>query len=241
MSLIDLFKGFHGKAIQQEFPPSARVLFDTVVFKLNEAYWPNNLVFSERDLIQLTGLKKTTLHEAKHFLTSRHLLECKAFKNKTSYALGSEMRQILATTNRPPTDRSATASGASIIRPHEDVKTEDLSSKDERAREFEELLGYWGSVGGGRLSFEHQSELWSLVEKRGVEWVKSAMREASDTNGSRFGVNMKLLRAVIERKAKSKPKVDLKGVEAHEYTKPPEYDFLDEWDRDRGRQNSQGR
>ena len=83
MSLINLFKEFHSEAIQQEFPPSARVLFDTLLYKFNEAFWQGELVLSERDLVQLTSLPKTTVNEAKRYLASRHIINITKFKNKS--------------------------------------------------------------------------------------------------------------------------------------------------------------
>ena len=102
MSLIDLFKDFHHDAIQQEFPPSARVLFDTLLYKFNEAFWTDELVLSERDLTQLTSLPKTTLNEAKHFLASRHIIKVTQFKNKTAYSLNSTF--FSQTERRPVSD-----------------------------------------------------------------------------------------------------------------------------------------
>lgn len=104
MSLIDLFRGFHSEAIQQEFPSSTRVLYYTLLGEFNSARWIDKLAFSERDLMQLTGLKKSTLHDAKHFLTSRHIIKCAPFKNKTSYSLVTDRWQSSGT-NRPVTDQ----------------------------------------------------------------------------------------------------------------------------------------
>ncbi len=146
MSLIDLWKGFHSDAIQQEYPPSPRVLFDTLIFKLNERFWGDELVLSERDLIQMTGLKKTTLHDAKQFLASRHIIKCTPFKNKTSYSLGEKMQELLdrpipdqpATSKRPVSDQSPTTSrpvsdqllATPTKRVREDLKTKDLKTLD---------------------------------------------------------------------------------------------------------------
>ena len=271
MSLIDLFKGFHRTAIQQEFPPSTRVLFDTIVFELNEEFWPDSLVFSERDLMYLTGLKKTTLHDAKHFLTSRHVIECKPFKNKFAYRLGDEFLQLLQkgnhqptsqpTTNRPlnrplnrlPTDqstdhltdqssRSNTQLSITTQDKTKELKIKELSSDiNARTRDthtVNDLLEYWDDeLRGGRLAMEHLAEINVLLKRYGFEWVKAAMKEAADANGSRFGLSMKLFRAVVETKAKAKSNQQLRllkggessGKREYQYAKPPEYDFLDEF------------
>ena len=111
---------------------------------------------------------------------------------------------------------------------------------------LDNLLEYWErDLRGGRLSIEHQSQIAAWLETYGYEWLEAAMREASDTNGNSHGLNFKLLRGVVERKANppQKPKPQpLKGGKKngqreHQYAKPPEYDFLDEWERERGAAN----
>ena len=249
MSLIDLFKGFHRDAIQQEFPPSARVLFDTLLYKFNEAFWTDKLVLSERELIQLTGLPKTTVNDAKRFLAARHIIKITSFKNKTSYSLGDEWAKLVPTNLRPVTDQSLTTNrpaadrfgGLSITHVREDVKTSDktsdnlsvgLSARARNTTELDTLLEYWdGELKGGRLTFAHQSQIGGWLAQHGLAWVKAAMREASDANGNSHGLNFKLLRGVIERKANPVP---LKGGEKngeskHHYKQPPKYDFLGEY------------
>lgn len=209
MGMIDLFKGFHSEAIQQEFPPGARVLFDTLVYKFNEAYWADELVLSERDLVHLTGLKKTTLHEAKHFLTSRHLVERKVFKKKEAYSLGERMKKLLsdqqATGKRPIGDRSE---AMPIKRVREDVKTPDNDSMDgASACELDEVVDYWErDLRGGVLSFEHQSQIAVYLSQKGAPWLRAIMAEASAANGNNRGLTPKFLFAVIARKlAAEKP------------------------------------
>ena len=80
------------------------------------------------------------------------------------------------------------------------------------SKEFEDLLEYWDEeLHGGRLSFEHQSEILALVQRHGASWVKAAMKEASDVNGGgnryrSYGVNMQLFRGVVRRKLNPSPK-----------------------------------
>lgn len=247
MSLINLFKEFHRDAIQQEFPPSTRVLFDTLLYKFNEAFWTDKLVLSERELISLTGLPKTTVNDAKRFLAARRIIKITPFKNKTAYSLGDEWAKLAPTTNRPVTDRSPTTNrpaadrfgGLSITHVREDVKTLDnlsvgLSAGAENFSEVDTLLEYWdGELKGGRLTFEHQSQISAWLAQHGFEWVKAAMREASDANGNRHGLNFKLLRGVVERKANPPLRI-VKGGEkrasnpqkqGYAYASAPEYDI----------------
>ena len=209
MSLIDLFKGFHCEAIKQEFPTSARTLFDTLLYKFNANFWTDELVLSERDLTQLTSLPKTTLNEAKHFLASRHIIKVTQFKNKTAYSLNStfvsQVTDQSPTTNRPLADRSSeNPNNACAI----DVKTlrQNQSIACEKVEELDALLDYWGrDLHGGRLSFEHQSKLSALMKERGADWLKAAMKEASDTNNNPRGLSPKFLFGVIARKTKEPP------------------------------------
>lgn len=205
MSLIDLFKGFHCEAIQQGYPPSARTLFDTLLYKFNANFWTDELVLSERDLIQLTSLPKTTLNEAKHFLASRHIIKVTQFKNKTAYSLNStfvsQVTDQSPTTNRPLADRSSeNPNNACAI----DVKKlrQNQSIACEKVEELDELLDYWAKLDGGRLSFEHQSKLSALLKERGSAWLKAAMTETADANNNPRGLSPKFLFSVIARKGK---------------------------------------
>ena len=199
--------------------------------EFNDAFWIDSLVFSERDLIKITGLKKTTLHEAKHFLTSRHVIKCKLFKNKTAYSFDGDIAKILAaTTKRPLTDQSPTTNRPVAdqfgVLPNtherEDVKTEDVKTEfngyanaHANSQGLDTVLEYWSDeLGGGRLTFEHQSKLVVFIERYGVEWVKAAMDEAADVNHDRYGVKPKLLFAILGNKAKPKQQLRLlKGGE----------------------------
>lgn len=209
MGFIDLFKGFHCEAIQQEFPPSARVLYDTLLFKFNEEYWVDSLVFSERDLIQLTGLKKTTLHEAKHFLTSKHIIKCTPFKKKTAYSLDGELKKIQATSNRPVADQQATSNRpvGSVPYTHarKDVKTEDVKTNNHdsagaNTQELDEVLEYWEAQGGGRLTFEHQSEIAAWLAKKGLLWLKEAIKTAANANNNPRGMSFNFLKAIVSNR-----------------------------------------
>ena len=251
MSFIDLYNGLHSEATQQGFPPSARVLIYTLVGEFNSARWIDSLVFSERDLIRLTGLKKTTLHEAKHFLTSRRLITCKPFKNTFSYSLGDDLKSLLsrpvgdqkATIYRPEGDQKATTFENSNI--HACDKTEDKKIKDisVRARAFDVLTNWnseieelltklWRENNGCRVTAELLSYFQTLVEKHGLEWTKDAIKFASAKyGGSYWDMTLDYLRKrVAEMEGGStngsrqpNPKV------APITSKPPEYTGNEPW------------
>lgn len=204
MSFIDLYNGLHSEVTQQGFPPSARVLIYTLVGEFNSARWADSLVFSERDLICLTGLKKTTLHEAKHFLTSRRVITCKPFKNTFTYSLGDDLKSLLSrpvgdqkpTIYRPVGDHLPTAFENSNIRAR--VEVEDIKTKEkERAGACEKipewdsdieerLTKLWRENNGCRVTAELLSYFQTLVEKHGAQWTQDAIKFASAKYGGSY-------------------------------------------------------
>lgn len=218
MSFIDLYRELHADKIQQEFPPSSRVLIDTLIGEFNSARWIDSLVFSERDLVRLTGLKKTTLHEAKHFLTSRDYIKCTPFKKKARYSLGDKLKEWLnrpigdhqPTSNRPVGDQLPTTFENPNIRVRdktEDFKTQDLQSiNPPRACApvnwdcENELATLWLDNGGARVTAELLSYLQALTEKHGVEWTAQAIREAAGAFSGDFAMSLNFLRGCVKRK-----------------------------------------
>ena len=220
MSFIDLYRELHADKIQQEFPPSSRVLIDTLIGEFNSARWIDSLVFSERDLVRLTGLKKTTLHEAKHFLTAREYIKCTPFKNKTRYVLGDKLKgwlnrpagDRLPTTNRPLTDQLPTTFENSNI--HARDKTEDFKTLDNqsvsqsrgRVCAFnwdvdaeERLTALWLENCGAGVTIELLSYLRFIVEKHGLTFAEELIREmAGALKGDRMTLNY--LRGCYKRK-----------------------------------------
>lgn len=247
MSLIDLFKEFHSRAIVDVYPPSARALFDTFIFDFNAAFWPEERVYSERELSRLTGLTPATTHRSLKFLADHGHIKTKSSKRGTVVKLTG----VTWSTNEAPVEHQRSTNEAPmkhpwstceapvkhpdevpIIRACEDVKTlrhftsndDDTRARAGVNRDFEngvtvtptptpldEVEDYWSrTLKGGRLSIEHLSEIQALIDKHGVDWVKEAMRDASDANGN--GLNMRLFRGVIRRKL-NPVKPALKGGE----------------------------
>jgi len=99
------------------------------------------------------------------------------------------------------------------------------------------VLDYWDEeLHGGRLTFEHQSELEVYVNRYGSEWVKEAMKAGADANNNPHGISPKYLFTILKNKANPKAtKGGERDEQRDEYAKPPEYDFLDEWKRKRGK------
>lgn len=228
MSLIDLFKEFHSRAIVDVYPPSARALFDTFIYDFNAAFWPEERVYSERELSRLTGLTPATTHRSLKFLADHGHIKTKSSKRGTIVKLTG----VTWSTNEAPMKHQRSTCEAPVkhpdavpnIRAREDVKTLDKSSlllnagasacvnRNSVEDALDALQDYWeGTLRGGRLTFEHLSEIQALVESHGFDWVKAAMKEASDVNGGgnryrSYGVNMQLFRGVVRRKLNPSPK-----------------------------------
>ena len=126
MTLIDLFKEFHRNATQQEFPPSARVLYYTLLGEFNSARWIDSLVLSTRELTQMTGLPTTSVHRAKQFLTSKGIIKCRPFKNKTAFSLTTEQSR---NSNGTVTEQSRNTFESSNIRVREDLDVKNQCSQ----------------------------------------------------------------------------------------------------------------
>lgn len=197
MTLIDLFKEFHRNATQQEYPPSARVLYFTLLGEFNSERWPDSLVLSTRDLTQLTGLPTTSVHRAKQFLTSKGIIKCRPFKNKTSFSLTEQSRN----SNGTVTEQSRnTFENPNIHVREEDVKTEDNQSVNRsrgRTCAFnwdvdaeERLTALWLENCGAGVTFELLSYLRFIVEKHGLTFAEDLIREmAGSLKGDRMTLN----------------------------------------------------
>lgn len=225
MSLIDLFKWFHYRSTLEGFPPSARVLYFVLLGEFNARFWQNEISYSERELSGLTGLSNASVHRAIKFLADRAYIKTWRKGNRTIFRLldvvpessaRSETTKIAAQSRsevETQTERSAVfaipATREDLRQKTEDNNVDDVDAGARILNEVDELVEYWErDLRGGRLSFEHMSELSVWVKTKGKDFVKETMREASDSNG--ISLNMKLLRKVLETKANPQP---LKGGE----------------------------
>lgn len=98
--------------------------------------------------------------------------------------------------------------------------------------ELVEVLDYWDEeLRGGRLTFEHQSELEVYLQQYGFEWVRSAMKEAADANNNPRGMSPKYLFTILKNKANPKAtKGGERDEQRDEYAKP-EYSDDEPWNK----------
>ena len=220
MGFIDLFKDFHREAIRQEFPTSARVLYDTLLYEFNGRYWTEEIGFSVRDLSLSTGLPVSSTHRAIKFLSERGYIKTFRTKQGTGFKL---LGDNVPPANGTPMEHQRNSGGTVTeqsrntfenpnIRVREDLKdfkTKDLQSiAPPRACApvnwdcENELVTLWLDNGGARVTAELLSYLQALVEKHGVEWTESAIRETASSYGGDFRISLKYFRSCVERKLK---------------------------------------
>lgn len=237
-TLIDYFRAFHSLKQELNLSMSAQAVYFSILGEFNAARFPKQLSLSDRELQALAGLKSVaTAHDAKRILKNHKLIDFtskRGSKGYTEYQLSTEH---LPNNSRTITEQSPNNETNPYIRAREDVKTLDDKtfinhSMDARAREDSELdtiLEYWEGLNGGRLTFEHQSALNALIKDKGVDWVKSAMKEAADVNSNPRGLSPKFLFGVIKRKANP---FSQKGGEKSErparidYGEEPDYSWI---------------
>lgn len=218
MGFIDLFKDFHREAIRQEFPTSARVLYDILLYEFNGRYWTEEIGFSERDLSVLTGLSAATVHRAVKFLSDRNFIKTRRAKHGTSFKLlgenvPEEMKQSRSS-NEAVVKQERSSCEAVEANPNirvrdktEDIKTTDLQSiNPPRACApvnwdcENELATLWLDNGGARVTAELLSYLQALTEKHGFDWTAQAIREAAGAFSGDFAMSLNFLRGCVKRK-----------------------------------------
>lgn len=87
MSWIDMLNDFHSRAIAEAYPESVRVLYDTLTYEFNKAFWPPELIYSERELSRLTCISPATIHRSLKFLSDRKYIKTWRTRNKTVFKL----------------------------------------------------------------------------------------------------------------------------------------------------------
>ena len=205
---------FFDKATEQTLSGSDQLIYLHLFNKFNRAHWTETISVRDAELLELCRLYDTngkpssieTIRNAKARLKAKGFIDFTAGKGNKP----TEYRLIDLAPADTPADTPADRSANSIIRVREDVKTLDInSSSSARAREkIDEAQEHWELIKGGRLTFEHLSELQVLIDKHGLEWLKARMTEASDANGNSHGLSMKFFRAFIKRYLKGGEKLE---------------------------------
>lgn len=172
MSLIDLFKEFHSQAVVYAYPMSARALYFTLLGDFNAAYFPEERVYSERELSRLTGLTPTTVHRTLKFLADRGHIKTKATKRGTVIILNEAPVKHERSTDEAPAKQSE---GIPNIRARKDVKTLDVKTKSREDARTRELSEIWADEMHRPLGASERYELAELEEVHGYDKVKNAI------------------------------------------------------------------
>ena len=226
-TLIDYTRAFHFLSKKLKLSAGVRSTYTALLGEFNESHWQERISLSDRELQVLAGLKSVaSVHEAKNILKNHKLID---FKSKRGVQGCSEiwlLSDFLPDINRTftehlPNINRTLAEHSSRLNssPPSTLKEEERRSlpiAGARERELDEVMSYWEEeLRGGRISFEHQSLLQARLDKYGAQWLKDAMKTASDLNNNPRGISVKLLLGVIRRKEG--------GGSRDNYT-PPTYD-----------------
>ena len=207
ISLIDYFKAFHRYSKEHELSASARSLGFSLIGEFNARLWPRELCFSDNELATLSGVRtRETIRDAKNLLKECKWINFSPGKNRKSVIQLLPDNLVDNLVDNLPDNLPDNFGAGSIKRAREDakdVKTNFIPVTVAGTREdLDKVEDYWRELGGGRLTVEHLSKLEVCLDRHGFDWVMAVMKEAADSNGSRFGASPKYLFAVIAGKEK---------------------------------------
>lgn len=183
--LIELFKDFHSQAVEGKYPASSRALYYFFIGELNKRYWATDeLSYSERELADLVGLSKSTIHDAVKFLCDRKFIKTSRDKAKTRTFFKILTAQSTAGRYRAGVGQASgrlESPNYACAKDIEDVKTEDKEEKKEGAcaKNFEELDSNirhaWIQANGENPFGGDLEDLLNFQKRYGAEKVLEAI------------------------------------------------------------------
>lgn len=211
MNLIDLFKEFHSRAVVCAYPLSARVLYFTLLGDFNAAYFPEERVYSERELSGLTGLSPEPVHRALKFLADRGHIKTKKTKRGTVIQLCTCQAPAK---HEPSTCQAPAKQSISLISytQNQDEKTKKEEEESAGASESKlvtdstemDVHDLWEHETGFALHGSVAYELESLEKTYGRESFHSALIKAVQSNTANR-LNFNYFKKVLENLNKPKP------------------------------------
>ncbi len=199
--LIELFKDFHCQAVEGKYPASSRALYYFFVGELNAHYWATDeLSYSERELADLVGLSKSTIHRAIKFLCDRNFIKTAHGKNKAqTYFKILHAGQLRG---------SSTVPNYAHAEDVKDVKTDNNDTRANSQKGYnltensEVVKAKWRACKGEELRGSKGFCFIDLEQVYGTQALLNAIDEAFCANdaekyGDRLKVNF--VRAVIEK------------------------------------------
>lgn len=241
MEFFDSWKTLNARFDEGDLTALTQLVGYKLFAIFDENRFPDSLPVSDRELQSRTGIKSgRTIVEARRRLKNAGLIEYETLPGKTTcYRLTGKhlvstkeaLSKHLVSTKEALTessyirargpytpnpnslsDNTNAHAHAPVNRNSEVAQTSDLDIAQD----------FWSDeIQGGRLTIEHLSRLQGVIDRHGLEWLKAAMTEAGDANGSRYGTSPKLLFSVIDRKQNPKPK--LKPIAGEQRAKQPKF------------------
>ena len=85
ITLIDYFRSFHVCSKEYELSATARSVYFALLGEFNAAYWKDELIISDRQMLELSGVKSVaTIHDARNLLKSLGFIDFRKGKNRKS-------------------------------------------------------------------------------------------------------------------------------------------------------------
>ena len=199
---------FFRLATDRKLSGSDQLMYLHLFNKFNQAHWTETLRIKDAELKESMRLFDMEGRPASVEILrrGRQRLKGRGFINFVSGGgREPEYSLIRLYPDDTPDDTPAGSGLVSYTAHAEDVKTDDYQCTGAEVNELDELMEYWErDLQGGRLAFEHLSELSLWLNQRGMDWVKEMMKEASDSNNNPHGLSFKFLKAIVSKKLKPK-------------------------------------
>lgn len=87
INLITVFVAFNDMATAGNYPASVRALGNALIYQWNKKCWREDVTFSDRMLMELSGIPKSSIGRARSFLQDVGWLTADSSKGRTSYRL----------------------------------------------------------------------------------------------------------------------------------------------------------
>ena len=217
MSFFDNWLAFNECFDEGDFTALTQLVGYKILAIDNERKHPESFLLTDRELMNRTGIKSgQTIVEARRRLKNAGLIDFKTAKNKpTRYSIKHQ-----SSTNDQSIKHGASTNQARALVSYtqnlkeEEEKENNYDGAGANTSELEEILEYWErDLRGGRLIFEHQAEIAVWLSKKGLHWLKDAMKTAAESNNNPRGMSFKYLKAVISNKLKLETAATPKGGE----------------------------
>lgn len=233
-------KWFFRLATERKLTGSDQLMYLHIFNKFNEARWTETLRIKDAELKESMRLFDTEGRPASIEILRRGRQRLKGkgfidFKSGGGHEPEYKLIRLYPEDTRadtPAYTRADTPLGSGLVsytRAREDNKTEDLKNNPDSAGanddDLDNLIELWEAAGGAKLNQLLLSKLASLLDTYAYETIKVAIKQAAESNNSKYGFSFKFLTAILEKD--KTPGGGERSERQREYEKPPEYEFED--------------